>query len=50
MLEDSASYSAPIIIDQAGQRVLVCWTGDDVAGLDPATGKVFWQQPFKARA
>ena len=32
-------YSAPIIIEQAGQRVLVCWTGDSVAGLDPATGK-----------
>ena len=27
-LEDPASYSAPIVIDQAGRRVLVCWTGD----------------------
>jgi outer membrane protein assembly factor BamB len=46
-LDDQASYSAPIIIEQAGQRVLVCWTGDSVAGLDPATGKVYWQHPFK---
>ena len=46
-LEDNASYSAPIIIEQAGKRVLVCWTGDNVAGLDPATGKVYWQHPFK---
>jgi outer membrane protein assembly factor BamB len=45
-LEDSASYSAPIIIQQAGRRVLVCWTGGHVAGLDPVTGKVFWQHPF----
>lgn len=42
-LNDKASYSSPIIIDQAGLRVLVCWTGDRVAGLDPATGEVYWE-------
>ena len=46
-LSDRASYSAPIIIPQAGKRVLVCWTGDSVAGLDPLTGKLYWQYPFK---
>jgi len=46
-LDDRASYSAPIIIEQAGKRVLVCWTGDSVAGLDPKTGKLHWQHPFK---
>jgi outer membrane protein assembly factor BamB len=46
-LDDRASYSAPIIIQQAGQRVLICWTGDSIAGLDPQSGKVFWQFPFK---
>ena len=46
-LGDRASYSAPIIIRQAGRRVLVCWTGENVAGLDPATGKVYWKHPFK---
>ncbi len=45
-LDDRASYSAPIIIKQADKRVLVCWTGDSVAGLDPATGKLYWQHPF----
>jgi outer membrane protein assembly factor BamB len=48
-LDDPASYSAPIIIQQAGQRVLVCWTGAHVAGLDPATGKVYWKHPFPPR-
>ncbi len=48
-LDDPASYSAPIIIRQAGQRVLVCWTGANVAGLDPATGHVHWQHPFAPR-
>ncbi|MCX5674037.1 MAG: PQQ-binding-like beta-propeller repeat protein [Planctomycetota bacterium] len=46
-LGDRASYSAPILIQQAGRRVLVCWTGDSVAGLDPATGKTFWQHPTR---
>jgi len=45
-LDDRASYSAPIMIDQAGRRVLVCWTGDRVAGLDPTSGKTLWQVPF----
>ena len=45
-MEDDASYSAPIIIRQAGRRVLVCWTGAHVAGLDPRSGKVLWQHPF----
>ena len=46
-LDDKASYSAPIIVEQAGRRVLVAWTGDHVAGLDPASGEVYWKYPFK---
>jgi outer membrane protein assembly factor BamB len=45
-LDDPASYSAPVIIPQAGQRVLVCWTGANVAGLNPDTGQVHWKHPF----
>ena len=46
-MKDDASYSAPVMIEQAGRRVMVCWTGQHVAGLDAATGKVFWKHPFK---
>ncbi|MEX2186022.1 MAG: PQQ-binding-like beta-propeller repeat protein [Pirellulales bacterium] len=46
-LDERASYSAPIIIQQAGKRVLVCWTGDSVSGLNPADGSVYWSHPFK---
>jgi outer membrane protein assembly factor BamB len=42
-LDDKPSYSAPIVIDQAGRRVLVCWTGPRVVGLDAATGELYWQ-------
>ncbi len=46
-LKDPASYAAPIMIEQAGRRVLVCWTGDHLVGLDPATGSVHWTEPFE---
>jgi outer membrane protein assembly factor BamB len=45
-LPDEASYSSPIVIGQAGKRVLVCWTGDNLAGLDPGTGEVYWTIPY----
>ncbi len=45
-LGDDASYAAPIVIDQAGQRVLVCYTGDRIVGLDPRDGRLLWEYPF----
>lgn len=48
-LPDEASYSSPIVIDQAGKRVLVCWTGDNLAGLNPGTGAVYWKIPYESR-
>jgi outer membrane protein assembly factor BamB/lysophospholipase L1-like esterase len=41
-LDDPASYSSPIMIDQAGHRVLVCWTGSRLVGMDPKTGELHW--------
>ena len=46
-LDDNASYSAPIMITQAGKRVLVCWTGNRVVGMDPLRGKVYWGEAFE---
>ena len=48
-LDDRAQYSAPILIQQAGKPVFVCWTGDSVAGLAPETGEVYWRHPLKPR-
>ena len=45
-LNDNASYSAPIVITQAGKRVLICWTGANIAALDPETGSVYWLYSF----
>ncbi|MBS0209905.1 MAG: PQQ-like beta-propeller repeat protein [Planctomycetes bacterium] len=44
-LDDDASYAAPIIIEQAGQRVLVCAAGQHVVGLNPVDGKLLWSYP-----
>lgn len=46
-LDDRAQYSAPIVIEQAGRSVVVCWTADSVTGLDPESGKTFWRVPFE---
>jgi outer membrane protein assembly factor BamB len=46
---DRPAYVAPVIVRQAGQRVMVCVTGDRVVGLDPRTGKLHWSHPFPAR-
>jgi outer membrane protein assembly factor BamB len=46
-LDDPAGYSAPIVIDHGGKRVIVCWTGTRIAGLDPADGKLLWEHPYK---
>ena len=46
-LHDKVSYSSPIIVPQAGRSVLICWTGQNVVGLDPASGEVFWKYPFE---
>jgi outer membrane protein assembly factor BamB len=48
-LDDEASYAAPVLIDQAGEEVLVCWTGESITGLDPGSGRIFWTLPFEPR-
>jgi outer membrane protein assembly factor BamB len=47
-LSDGASYSPPILIEQAGRRVLVCWTAERLVGLEPTTGRLYWAQPLKS--
>jgi len=46
-LNDRAQYSAPVLVQQAHQPVVICWTGDSVAGLAAATGQVLWRYEWK---
>lgn len=48
-LDDKISYSAPILIQQAGRSVVVVWTAENLNGLDANTGKVYWKIPFSVR-
>lgn len=48
-LDEPAGYSSPILIRQGSRDVVVCWTGESVSGLDPATGRVFWALPMRPR-
>lgn len=45
-LTDNACYAAPMVVDQAGGRVVVCQTGDRIVGLDAATGDLHWEHPM----
>jgi outer membrane protein assembly factor BamB len=45
-LADRACYAAPIVINQAGKRVLVCWTAERVVGLDVTSGQLLWADAF----
>jgi outer membrane protein assembly factor BamB len=44
---DGANYSAPIVVQQAGKRVLICRTAERVVGLDPQTGSLHWDTPIR---
>jgi len=46
-LEDRAGYSAPIIIEKNGTRVLVNWTEHSLSGMDPNNGKLYWRFPWQ---
>ncbi len=39
--------SSPILIDVDGQRQLVVFGGNLVAGMDPANGRMLWSHPHK---
>lgn len=46
-LDDPASYASPILINQAGQKLIVALTADGVVALQPADGKLVWRFPFR---
>ena len=44
---DQAGYATPIIVTHNERRQLICWTPSHISGLDPASGKPFWQVPYE---
>ncbi len=45
--DSDQGYSQPVIFEAGGTRQLIIWHPAAVVSLDPATGKVHWQQPFR---
>ena len=45
--DSEPGYSQPVIVESGNTRQLVIWHTAAVAALDPETGHVFWEQPFK---
>ena len=45
-LPDPAGYATPILINFHDRPQLVCWTPQNVCGLNPQDGKLLWTIPF----
>lgn len=43
----AVGYCPPVIYEFGGSRQLIIWHAESVNGLDPESGKVLWEQPFK---
>lgn len=46
-LDGKASYSSPRLVQLDGREVVLVWTAVWLAAVEPATGKVVWQVPYK---
>jgi outer membrane protein assembly factor BamB len=44
---DPPGYGTPIVVQAAGQPLLVGWTPQHVLGLDPRSGQILWQVPYE---
>jgi outer membrane protein assembly factor BamB len=43
-LDESLTFSSPVIISSGGKKQLIVWTQESVTSLDPATGTTWWRQ------
>jgi outer membrane protein assembly factor BamB len=44
VLDESMTFSSPIVITAGGKQQLIVWTQQSVTSLDSATGKTWWRQ------
>jgi outer membrane protein assembly factor BamB len=45
--DSEQGYSQPILVEAGGIRQLIIWHPAAVVSLDPATGAINWEQPFR---
>ena len=46
-LDDSFTYSSPIIVTVGGRKQLIVWTQEAVTSLHPNTGKTWWREQLR---
>jgi outer membrane protein assembly factor BamB len=45
--ETELGVAQPVIVTAGGSRQLIVWYPGAVVSLDPVTGRVYWEQPYK---
>jgi outer membrane protein assembly factor BamB len=48
--QSEPGYCQPMLVEAGGTRQLIVWHPVAVTSLDPATGAIHWEQPFKIQA
>ena len=48
--DSEPGYNPPILIEAGGKRQVIIWHPKAVTSLDPGTGKVYWEHPFKIKS
>ena len=48
LTSEDVGYSPPVIAEVGGERQLIVWLSDALAGLNPATGEVYWRHRHPA--
>jgi len=43
-MDDSFTYSSPIILTAGGKKQLIVWTQEAVTSLDPSAGQIWWRE------
>ncbi len=43
-LDETLTFSSPIVMSSGGKKQLIVWTQESVTSLDPAAGKTWWRQ------
>jgi outer membrane protein assembly factor BamB len=48
-LDDTASYSSPMLVTLAGARQILAFTAERLVGLSPDRGELLWEFPWKTQ-
>jgi outer membrane protein assembly factor BamB len=46
-LDDTFTYSTPIILTEGGKKQLIVWTQEAVTSLNPKTGETWWREVIR---